>query len=71
MKNAIECFRRNGDNIVLAYFINGGLNIAHLRDEVNNGYRVIGGVEHYRFGAGTCAFVPALTRFEFTRGELE
>ena len=29
VKNALSCFKRNGDNIVIAYFINGGLNAFH------------------------------------------
>ena len=70
MKNAIECFKRNGDNIVIAYFINGGLNTLHKNDEIKTGYSTFGSVPHYRFGAGTCAFVPSIVQFKFTYDEL-
>lgn len=59
VEKSIECFRRNGDSILIAYFINGGLSDCHRCDEIKTGYRVLGGVGHYRFGAGTCAFVPS------------
>lgn len=59
VKNSIECFKRNGDNIVIAYFINGGLNAKHDTDEVCTGKSTTASVPHYRFGAGTCAFIPS------------
>ena len=71
VKNAIECFNRNGENILIAYFINGGLDKFHGKDAVNNGYSHFGSVPHYRFGAGTCAFIPSYMPFKFTDDELE
>lgn len=70
VKRTLECFKRHGDNIVIAYFINGGLSDFHAKDQVQTGYSVIQSIAHYRFGAGTCAFVPGLTKFKFTYDEL-
>ena len=64
VKNTIDCFHRNGDNIVIAYFINGGMNSYCGKDEVKTGYCTFGGVPHYRFGAGTSAFIPSCVKFE-------
>ena len=70
VKHTIDCFHRNGDNIVIAYFINGGLNTCHAKDEKCTGYSTFGQVPHHRFGAGTCAFVPSIARFKFSEDEL-
>lgn len=73
VKNTLECFKRNGDNIVVAYYINNvsKFSVEWSVDQPQNIINYLGGVKHYRFGLGTCAFVPSLMNFKFTQKELE
>ena len=74
VQNTVECFKRNGDDIVVAYYVN----YSHQkfaqpfhRDVVENMSCNIGGVSHYRFGLGVAAFVPGIMNFRFTRQDLD
>lgn len=72
VENTLQCFKRNGDNIVVAYFINrvDSFQAESLTDRVSDTSSNFAGVNHFRFGLGTAAFVPSVMNFKFTYEEL-
>lgn len=75
VENTLKCFERNGDDVVLAYYIhsNNSFVAEHAEDTLEN-IRMSNlnfvPIEHYRFGLGTAAFVPSITNFRITNEEL-
>ena len=73
VQNALECFGRKGDNVVIAYYVRSTNEFerGHLCDEVSDTFFNQPLTPHYRFGLGTAVFVPSLMKFNLTRGELD
>ena len=71
VQNTIDCFKRNGDNIVVAYYIHSNYKFMseHKKDSVENTL-INSVVPHYRFGLGVTAFIPSIMNFQFTNEEL-
>lgn len=71
ISNAMECFKRNGDNIVIAYYVRGWIPFyaEHKNDEIQD-LNEPAVIPHHSFGSGTMAFVPSIMNFDITREEL-
>ena len=72
VQNTLQCFERNGNYIIAAYYIHSSLKFKseYSQDSIEN-IKINTVVPHYRFGAGTMAFIPSIIDFKFTYEELE
>ena len=72
VSNTLKCFERNGENIVIAYYIHN-LNSfvgGHSKDEAICTLTSVYGIKHYRFGLGVTAFIPSVTNFKILSAEI-
>ena len=72
VQNTLQCFERNGDYIIAAYYIHSSSKFKseYSQDSIED-IKINAVVPHYRFGAGTMAFIPSIIDFKFTYEELE
>ena len=71
VQNTIDCFKRNGDNIIVTYYVHGIIPFyaEHTIDEIQD-VREPAVVPHYSFGSGTMSFVPSVINIDISFDEL-